>query len=319
MEVVQINWEEKKELVESGEIDCIMGCFSMEGRLDDYRWAGPYIASRQVVAVNENSDIYKLSDLEGKNLAVQSTTKPEGIFLNRTDERIPKLGNLISLGHRELIYTFLGKGYVDAVAAHEESVVQYMKDYDVSFRILEEPLMITGIGVAFAKDDDRGICEQMSQTLEEMRQAWENKRADVSTKTLLWDAFFAPQRFRRFQENIGMDIAFRDFYFLLYEGMKKYEEVQSYFAQNTEERKRVLRRILERGKERKEIAADVDIESCVMMTLAMQDGILALKVLDETIDDEEKYRYMEEQLWRDIAAQDIYLKYLHGGVNSAVS
>ena len=61
--VVQINWEKKKELVESGEIDCIMGCFSMEGRLDDYRWAGPYIASRQVVAVNESSDIYKLSDL----------------------------------------------------------------------------------------------------------------------------------------------------------------------------------------------------------------------------------------------------------------
>ena len=105
VEVVQINWEKKKELVESGEIDCIMGCFSMEGRLDDYRWAGPYIASRQVVAVNENSDIYKLSDLEGKNLAVQSTTKLEGIFLNRRDERIPKLENLISLGHRELIYT----------------------------------------------------------------------------------------------------------------------------------------------------------------------------------------------------------------------
>ena len=40
VEVVQINWEKKKELVESGEIDCIMGCFSMEGRLDDYRWAG---------------------------------------------------------------------------------------------------------------------------------------------------------------------------------------------------------------------------------------------------------------------------------------
>ena len=170
VDVVQIDWEEKKELVESGEIDCIMGCFSMEGRLDDYRWAGPYIASRQVVAVNASSDIYKLSDLEGKNLAVQSTTKPEGIFLKRTDERIPKLGNLISLGHRELIYTFLGKGYVDAVGAHEESVVQYMKDYDTSFRILEEPLMVVGIGVAFAKDDDRGICEQMNQMLEVMRQ-----------------------------------------------------------------------------------------------------------------------------------------------------
>ena len=170
VEVVQINWEKKKELVESGEIDCIMGCFSMEGRLDEYRWAGPYISSRQVVAVNENSDIYELKDLEGKNVAVQSTTKPEGIFLKRTDERIPKLSNLISLGHRELIYTFLGKGYVDAVAAHEESIVQYMKDYDTNFRILEEPLMTGGIGVAFAKNDDRGICEELDQILEEMRQ-----------------------------------------------------------------------------------------------------------------------------------------------------
>lgn len=90
--------------------------------------------------------------------------------MKRTDERIPKLSNLISLGHRELIYTFLGKGYVDAVAAHEESIVQYMKDYDTNFRILEEPLMTVGIGVAFAKNDDRGICEELDQMLEEMRQ-----------------------------------------------------------------------------------------------------------------------------------------------------
>ena len=128
------------------------------------------------------------------------------------------------------------------------------------------------------------------QPITVMHQAWENKRADVSTKTLLWEAFFAPQRFRQY-----------------------------YFAENTKEREICLRRILERGKERKEIAAEVDIDSCVMMTLAMQDGILALKVLDDSIDDEEKYRRMEEQIWRDIAAQDAYLKYLHGGVNSAVS
>lgn len=170
VEIVQIDWEKKKELVESGAIDCIMGCFSMEGRLDDYQWAGPYIASRQVVAVNESSDIYTLQDLAGKNLAVQSTTKPESIFLKRTDERIPKLGNLISLGHRELIFTFLEKGYADAVGAHEESVVQYMKDYDAKFRILEDPLMTVGIGVAFANNDDRGLCQELDRTLEEMRQ-----------------------------------------------------------------------------------------------------------------------------------------------------
>ena len=164
VDVVQINWEEKKELVESGEIDCIMGCFSMEGRLDDYRWAGPYIASRQVVAVNESSDIYKLSDLEGKNLAVQSTTKPEGIFLNRTDERIPKLGNLISLGHRELIYTFLGKGYVDAVAAHEESIVQYMKDYDGKVILEYSPESFTGTEPEYALEVCNAVLEVWKPT-----------------------------------------------------------------------------------------------------------------------------------------------------------
>ena len=170
VEIVNIDWEKKQELVENGDIDCIMGCFSMKGRLDDYKWAGPYMVSNQVVAVNENSDIYTLSDLEGKTLAVQSTTKPEGIFLKRTDSRIPKLGNLISLEHRELIYTFLGKGYADAIGAHEESVIQYMKDYDAKFRILDEPLMTVGIGVAFSKNETRDLPEKLEQTLDEMRE-----------------------------------------------------------------------------------------------------------------------------------------------------
>ena len=30
--------------------------------------------------------------------------------------------------------------------------------------------MTVGIGVAFAKNDDRGICEELDQILEEMRQ-----------------------------------------------------------------------------------------------------------------------------------------------------
>ena len=166
---ITINWEEKKDLVENGEIDCIMGCFSMEGRLEDYRWAGSYMVSNQVVAVKESSGITTLSQLEGKRIAVQSTTKPEGIFLNRTDSRIPELKEVISLTNRELIYTFLAKDYVDAIAAHETAILQYMKDYDQHYRILEEPLMTVGIGVAFAKNDERGLCEELDKTFEEMR------------------------------------------------------------------------------------------------------------------------------------------------------
>ena len=101
VEVHNIDWEKKKDLLKSGELDCVMGCFSMEGRLDDYQWAGSYMVSRQVVAVNPESDIYHLQDLAGKTLAVQSTTKPEGIFLRGNDPRIPKLENLLSMRSEE--------------------------------------------------------------------------------------------------------------------------------------------------------------------------------------------------------------------------
>ena len=165
----QINWEEKQDLLEDGEIDCIWGSFSIDGREKEYKWAGPYMVSRQVVAVNEESDIYTLQDLEGKRIAVQSTTKPEEIFQNHEDERLPALKEIFSMQNRELIYPFLSKGYADAVAAHETAILQYMQDYGLKYRILEEPLLTVGLGVAFRKDDENGIAEELSDTFEKMR------------------------------------------------------------------------------------------------------------------------------------------------------
>lgn len=175
-EVIYIDWEMKKELVDNGDIDCIWGCFSMDGRLDDYKWAGPYMVSSQVVAVKESSDIYSLSDLAGKNIAVQSTTKPEEIFLSKSNSKVPEPGNIISLENRELMYTFLAKDYVDAIAAHETSILQYMKDYDINYRILGEPLMTVGIGAAFSNNDERGLDEELDKTLEEMRKDGTSER-----------------------------------------------------------------------------------------------------------------------------------------------
>ena len=107
-----IDWEQKRTLVDNGEIDCIWGCFSMDGREQDYQWAGPYMVSRQIIAVNAKSDIYAMDDLNGKTIAVQST----------------------------------------------------------DFRILDEPLLITGIGAAFSVDDDRGLAQELMDTFAQMRQ-----------------------------------------------------------------------------------------------------------------------------------------------------
>ena len=164
-----IDWEEKKKLVDSGTIDCIWGSFSIDGREDEYRWSAPYMTSRQVVAVNRNSEIQTLADLEGKRVAVQSTTKPEALFLSHTDARIPALREVFSMQNRELIYPCLSKGYADAIAAHETAILQCMSDYNLDYRILEEPLLTVGLGVAFSKKDDRGLEQALSETFDEMR------------------------------------------------------------------------------------------------------------------------------------------------------
>ena len=165
-----IDWEQKKTLLEEGKIDCVWGCFSMEGRLEDYRWAGPYLLSRQVVAVNARSSFYTLGDLAGKTVAVQSTGKPEELFLRGDDPRIPVFGDIMSLEDRGVQYAALDCGYVDAVAAHEAAILQYVEDFDADFRILEEPLLTTGIGVAFCKEGDGTLARQLEEVLAAMRQ-----------------------------------------------------------------------------------------------------------------------------------------------------
>ena len=61
-----ISWPDKDNLLSDGTIDCIWSCFSMNGRETKYQWAGPYMYSRQVVAVRADSDIQSLSALVAK-------------------------------------------------------------------------------------------------------------------------------------------------------------------------------------------------------------------------------------------------------------
>ena len=191
-----IDWEAKKELVESGEIDCIWGSFSINGREEQYRWSAPYMLSRQVVAVRRDSDIYTLSDLAGKRVAVQSTTKPEELFVSHTDPRIPELREIFLLQNRELIYPFLSKGYVDAIAAHETAILQCMSDYGLDYRILEEPLLTVGLGVAFAKDDTRGLERQLSEVFEDMR-------ADGTMEQIIGKYLEEPQKYMEVETDEG--------------------------------------------------------------------------------------------------------------------
>lgn len=77
---------------------------------------------------------------------------------------------MFSIEDRSVQYALLGCGYVDAIASHETTILQYMKDNSVAFRILSEPLLVTGLGVAFATNDSRGLDSQLNDTFAQLRE-----------------------------------------------------------------------------------------------------------------------------------------------------
>ncbi len=169
IELITINWEDRDAMLDSGEIDCVAGAFTMQGRENDYLWVGPYLNSNQVVAVNSGSGINSLQDLYGKSIAVQSSSSAETILLNHQNASVPSNIQVVSYEDNNLPFAALGCGYIDALVADEPVVAQYMKDYDTKFVILDEPLLHAGVGVAFSKNGDETLCAKLNELLKEMR------------------------------------------------------------------------------------------------------------------------------------------------------
>ena len=163
-----IVWNEKDEMLATGKVDCLWGCFSMNGREDIYRWVGPYMNSRQAVAVRADSNIYSLSDLSGKRVAVQSSSKPEEI-LSKKSADIPQVSELYCFVRTEYIFAALRKNYVDAVAGHEYMLRVFISESDDKYRLLDESLLLSRLGVAFAKDSDSALPEKLRATLYDMK------------------------------------------------------------------------------------------------------------------------------------------------------
>lgn len=165
-----IDWKNKDAMLAEGRIDCLWSCFSIQGRENEYRWTDPFMVSAHAVAVPKDSKIYKLADLQDKVVAVQAASQPEKIFLQNTDARIPPARKVIVVEGGDMVYSLLVNKQVDAVADHEEALAQFAVDYDVDYRLLEEPLMKSGIGVAFYRQDQRGIDQKLSKAFNEMNE-----------------------------------------------------------------------------------------------------------------------------------------------------
>ena len=164
-----IVWEDKDELLADRTIDCLWSSYSMNGREDKYQWAGPYLYSRQMVAVRAESEIKKVQDLKGKRVAVQATTKAEDLFLHNIDSDLPQMEQVNCFSTTNELYAALRKSYVDAIAGHEAMLNSLVQDGEGSYRMLEESIYTSKLGIALKKGTHKELAEELTETLKEMQ------------------------------------------------------------------------------------------------------------------------------------------------------
>ena len=115
-----IDWEAKDTELKVGNIDCIWNGFTMNGREKQYTWTTPYVDNSQIVIVNKDSDIEKLSDLKGKIVCVQSDSSALAALkgddaTKENKELAASMKEITEVGDYNSAFMNLESGMVDAI------------------------------------------------------------------------------------------------------------------------------------------------------------------------------------------------------------
>lgn len=73
----EIALDERFARLAAGEVDCLWSCLTMDGREDEFLWAGPYLYTQRVIVVRADSGIRSIEDLADQRVAVQSGSTSE--------------------------------------------------------------------------------------------------------------------------------------------------------------------------------------------------------------------------------------------------
>ena len=169
-EFTVFTWGNQDALLADGTVDCIWDSFAMNGREDDYQWAGPYLTDQAKVVVAADSDIYTLDDLVGRTIAVRISSKAEDYFLKESGTALlaDSRTALCTFDSTNDAFAYFGKGCADAVVAHGSALRVLTAPHSGYYRYLDTSLMQLDLGVAFSKAHDPAVVAQLQQTLQEM-------------------------------------------------------------------------------------------------------------------------------------------------------
>ena len=152
----QIVWDQKKEFLYEGKIDCIWSNFTITGREADYAVLGPYSVDNIVVFTRDGSGITNYAGLAGKTVIVHSGSTCESLVSpgGEAAELGATFGEIIRVDNTDQCLVALLNGVADAMVSDSDFIQSYTNDTRVALRVVDgAPLRSEYIGIGFRKGD----------------------------------------------------------------------------------------------------------------------------------------------------------------------
>lgn len=167
-----IDWNSKDMELKTGAIDCIWNGFTMNGREEDYTWSTPYVDNSQVVVVKSDSGIEALSDLAGKNVAVQTDSSALAALTGEDAEEAnlelaASFNKLEQIADYNTAFLNLDSGAVDAICMDIGVAGYEISARGDEFKILEERVSSEEYGIGFLLGNTE-LRDEIEDTLLEM-------------------------------------------------------------------------------------------------------------------------------------------------------
>lgn len=180
--VVQpIEWDAKEMELSTKNIDCIWNGFSItQERKEALTMTDPYLENSISMVVRSDSDIKNLTDMAGKNIALQAGSAAEETLDDESNKEFKdSLSNIQQFGDYATALMDLETKNSDAVLM-DSVVAKYMiQELGKDFVVLDEALAADEYGIGFRKGD-QALADAVSKALSELKS--EGKVKEIAEK-----------------------------------------------------------------------------------------------------------------------------------------
>ena len=179
LELKPVDWASKVLVLNKGDIDVIWNGFTAnDERRKQVNFTEPYLANKQILVVQNDSEIASKSDLEGKILGLQSGSTSQEALESEKDVE-DSLKEIKKYADNVKALLDLNIGRVDAVLVDEVVGKYYVAKKPDDYKILKEDFGEEEYAVGVRKGENEFL-DKLNEVLEEIRE--DGTESEISQK-----------------------------------------------------------------------------------------------------------------------------------------